>query len=138
MSRFMLVLGTLLLASIAASAAESSPCVILKRMGPADEITSHFYSFGIRGKQFQFIEGQLPKGVKFHGRLTDHDVRQIQDKGGKIEILESKYATDDLRQAREACRGDAEQDTQKTAQKPPAKKEQKAEAAKPSKGATDK
>jgi hypothetical protein len=29
-----------------------SVCVILKRMGPADQVTSHLYSFGIRGKQF--------------------------------------------------------------------------------------
>ena len=35
------------------AAASSEPCVILKRMGPADEVTSHLYSFGIRGKQFQ-------------------------------------------------------------------------------------
>ena len=32
-------------------------CLILKRMGPADQITSHMYSFGIRGKQFQYVEG---------------------------------------------------------------------------------
>jgi len=56
------------------------PCVILKRMGPADEITSHLYSFGIRGKQFQYVEGNLPKGTSFHGRLTDHDARKILDK----------------------------------------------------------
>jgi hypothetical protein len=35
------------------------PCVILKRMGPADQVTSHLYAFGTRGKQFQFVEGQL-------------------------------------------------------------------------------
>src|SRR5712691_4076192 len=62
------------------------PCVILKRMGPADEITSHLYSFGIRGKQFQYVEGNLPQGISFHGRLTDHDARKILDKGGKIQI----------------------------------------------------
>jgi hypothetical protein len=55
-----------------------STCVILKRMGPADQITSHLYAFGLRGKQFQYVEGELPKGVKFHGRLTDHDVRAVQ------------------------------------------------------------
>src|SRR6202008_1067659 len=44
---------------------DARPCVILKRMGPADEITSHLYSFGIRGKQFQSVEGTVPKGVSF-------------------------------------------------------------------------
>src|SRR5438874_1538328 len=81
------------------------PCVILKRMGPADEITSHLYSFGIRGKQFQYVEGNLPRGISFHGRLTDHDARKILDKGGKIQILEPKYAPADLDAVRRQCSG---------------------------------
>jgi hypothetical protein len=81
----------------------------LKRMGPADQITSHMYSFGIRGKQFQYVEGQLPKGVTFHGRLTDHDIRTIQDKGGRLLILEPKYGVADLEEARKGCqRGDSQ------------------------------
>ena len=78
-------------------------CVIVKRMGPADEITSHLYSFGIRGKQFQYIEGTFPTGIKFHGRLTDNDVRKILDKGGKVRILEPKYTQDDLVSTRKSC-----------------------------------
>lgn len=78
-------------------------CVILKRMGPADQITSHLYAFGLRGKQFQYVEGDLPKGVKFHGRLTDHDVRLVQDHGGKVLILEPKYSVGDLEEARKGC-----------------------------------
>jgi len=79
------------------------PCVIVKRMGPADQVTSHMYSFGIRGKQFQYIEGHLPESVKFHGRLTDHDVREIQDAGGKVEVLESHYTDEELQAARKRC-----------------------------------
>lgn len=82
-----------------------SQCVILKRMGPADEVTSHLYSFGIRGKQFQYVEGEFPKGTKFHGRLTDNDVRQIMDKKGKVQILEPKYTQMDLEAARRSCSG---------------------------------
>jgi len=81
-----------------------STCVILKRMGPADQITSHLYAFGLRGKQFQYVEGDLPKGVKFHGRLTDHDVRAVQDHAGKVLILEPKYSVADLEEARKGCR----------------------------------
>jgi hypothetical protein len=79
------------------------PCAILKRMGPADEVTSHLYSFGIRGKQFQFVEGRLPDGVKFHGRLTDHDVRIIEDHGGRVTILDAHYTDGELRDARATC-----------------------------------
>ncbi len=80
-----------------------STCVILKRMGPADQITSHLYAFGLRGKQFQYVEGDLPKGVKFHGRLTDHDVRAVQEHAGKVLILEPKYSVADLEEARKGC-----------------------------------
>ena len=87
----------------AGHAAQAS-CVILKRMGPADEVTSHLYSFGIRGKQFQYIEGKLPDGFPFHGRLTDHDVRNMQGRGAEVIVLEPHYTADDLKQARADCR----------------------------------
>ncbi|MGC2234242.1 MAG: hypothetical protein WBA09_22265 [Candidatus Acidiferrum sp.] len=78
-------------------------CVILKEMGPADQITSHLYSFGFRGKQFQYLEGTLPPRVKFHGRLTDHDVRKILDNGGQVRIVQSKYTAQEVQDARRAC-----------------------------------
>jgi hypothetical protein len=86
--------------------ATQATCVILKRMGPADEVTSHLYSFGFRGKQFQFVEGKLPDGFPFHGRLTDHDVRNLQSRGAEVLVLEPHYTTEDLKQARADCRGE--------------------------------
>jgi PEGA domain len=85
--------------------AGQASCVILKRMGPADEITSHLYSFGIRGKQFQYIEGKLPDGFPFHGRLTDHDVRNLQGRGAEVIVLNQNYTSEELKQARDDCRG---------------------------------
>jgi PEGA domain len=82
---------------------KQQPCVILKRMGPADEVTSHLYNFGIRGKQFQFEDGQLPDGVKFHGRLTDNDVRTIEKAGGRVEIVDSHYTDQELEDAHKRC-----------------------------------
>jgi hypothetical protein len=86
--------------------AAQASCVILKRMGPADEVTSHLYSFGIRGKQFQYVEGKLPEGFPFHGRLTDHDVRNLQGRGAEVIVVESHYTAEDLSQARAQCRGE--------------------------------
>jgi PDZ domain/PEGA domain len=86
--------------------ATQASCIILKRMGPADEVTSHLYSFGIRGKQFQYVEGKLPEGFPFHGRLTDHDVRNLQSRGTEVLVLEAHYTAEDLKQAREDCRGE--------------------------------
>jgi hypothetical protein len=62
------------------------------------------YSFGIRGKQFQYIEGKYPQGFPFHGRLTDHDVRNLQDRGAEVLILEQAYQASDLKEARAECK----------------------------------
>lgn len=86
--------------------AGQASCVILKRMGPADQVTSHLYSFGIRGKQFQYVEGKLPSGFPFHGRLTDHDVRNLQGRGAEVIILNPNYTSEELKQARDDCRGE--------------------------------
>src|SRR5437868_13626519 len=86
--------------------AVQASCVILKRMGPADQVTSHLYSFGVRGKQFQYVEGKLPEGLPFHGRLTDHDVRNLQGRGAEVIVLSSSYTAEELKQARDDCRGE--------------------------------
>lgn len=86
--------------------AKEASCVILKRMGPADQVTSHMYSFGFRGKQFQYVEGKLPEGFPFHGRLTDHDVRNLQGRGAEVIVLNSSYTSEELKQARDDCRGE--------------------------------
>jgi hypothetical protein len=83
--------------------ADQASCVILKRMGPADQVTSRLYSFGIRGKQFQYVEGKLPEGFPFHGRMTDHDVRNLQGRGTEVLVLEPTYTADDLKGARAEC-----------------------------------
>ena len=89
----------------AGHAAQAS-CVILKRMGPADQVTSRLYSFGIRGKQWQYVEGKLPEGFPFHGRLTDHDVRDLQGRGAEVIVLNQNFTADELKQARADCRGE--------------------------------
>lgn len=86
--------------------ADKASCLILKRMGPADQITSHLYSFGFRGKQFQYVEGKLPEGFPFHGRLTDHDVRNLQGRGAEVIILNPTFTSAELMQAREDCRAE--------------------------------
>ncbi len=86
--------------------APQASCIILKRMGPADQVTSHLYSFGIRGKQFQYVEGKLPEGFPFHGRLTDHDVRNLQGRGAEVIVVNQNYTSEELSQARADCRGE--------------------------------
>jgi PEGA domain-containing protein len=81
-------------------------CVILKRIGRVGRVTSHLYSFGLRGKQFRYIEGKLPEGFSLHGKMTDHDVRNLQAYGAEVIVLESHYTSGDLKEARANCRGE--------------------------------
>ena len=99
--------------------ATEATCVILKRMGPADQVTSRLYSFGIRGKQFQYVEGKLPSGFPFHGRLTDHDVRNLQDRGAEVLVLNQNFTADDLKAARADCRGETGKTPNQAEQKGP-------------------
>lgn len=78
------------------------PCVILKRMGSTDELTSHI-SFSLKGKQYQFVEGTFPDGIKFRGSLADKDLRKIQEAGGKIVVVESGYSDESMEGARRSC-----------------------------------
>ena len=95
--------GAVIPQKAAAGHAQKPSCVLLKRMGPADQVTSRLYSFGIRGKQFQYIEGKLPEGFPFHGRLTDHDVRNLQARGAEVIVLNQNYTDGELKQARTDC-----------------------------------
>ena len=114
--------------------AEKASCVILKRMGPADQVTSRLYSFGIRGKQFQYVEGKLPDGFPFHGRMTDHDVRNLQSRGAEVMVLNQNYTSDDLKQARADCRGETGTTPLQSEAKPASPGEAKSGTEKPAEG----
>jgi PEGA domain len=86
--------------------ASQASCVILKRMGRADRTKSRLYSFGISGKQFRYVEGNLPEGFSLHRKMTDHDVRNLQAQGAQVLVLESDYTPEDLKEARAGCRGE--------------------------------
>jgi PEGA domain-containing protein len=87
--------------------ASQASCVILKRMGRIDRTKSRLYSLGISGKQFRYVEGKLPEGFSPHGRLTDHDVRNLQARGAQVLVLDSHYTPEDLKEARANCAGPA-------------------------------
>ncbi len=78
-------------------------CVILERMGTVGQVTSRVLSFGVRGSEFEFVEGNLPDRVSFHNKLTEHDVRNLQASGSDVFILDSDYMPTALMAARESC-----------------------------------
>lgn len=83
--------------------ATQTNCVILERMGTVGQLESRMLSLGVRGSEFQFIEGRLPQGVSFHNKLTEHDVRNLQANGADVVILDADYMPDSLMSAREGC-----------------------------------
>lgn len=83
--------------------AAQANCVILERMGVVGQVTSRMLSLGVRGSEFQFVEGSLPKDVNFHNKLTEHDVRKLQAMGSDVVILDSDYLPTSLMEARESC-----------------------------------
>jgi hypothetical protein len=79
----------------------------LKHMGLVDRSKSRLSSFGISGKEFRYVEGLLPEGFRLHRKMTDHDVRNLQAQGAQVIVLESRYTSEDLKEARAGCREEA-------------------------------
>lgn len=81
----------------ASIAQESKPqsCVILKRSSAADH--------AITGIEFYYVEGHYPNGYKFRTNLRGRHARKLEQMGGRMVILESKYAAEELQQARKSC-----------------------------------
>jgi hypothetical protein len=81
----------------------AASCLILERVGAVDKVTSRVLSLGIHGEQFQYVEGRLPEGVRFHDKLTEHEVSELQSRGSEVAIVSSDPMPDELQQARTYC-----------------------------------
>ena len=84
-------------------ATQSQPCVIVKR---------HVHKFGENmtrlhpHRPFDYVEGDYPPGFKWRSELSDGQVRELQQKGGKIVVLSPEYQLADLEDARKQCRAE--------------------------------
>ena len=89
--------------------APQAGCVILQHMGPVDRGKSRLYSLGLRGRQFRYIdvEGKLPEGLPLRDRMTNHDVRNLHVRGVEVIVLAPHYTSEELKEARANCRGEA-------------------------------
>jgi hypothetical protein len=81
--------------------AAAQPCVI---------VTRHVHKFGENmsrvhaHRPFDYVEGNYPSGFKWRSELSDSDVRQLQQKGGKVVIMKPDYQASDLEDARKQCK----------------------------------
>jgi hypothetical protein len=82
------------------SPAPSQPCVIVAR---------HVHKFGENmsrlhaHRPFDYVEGSYPTGFKWRSELSDSDVRELQQDGGKIVVLRPDYQVADVEDARKQC-----------------------------------
>jgi hypothetical protein len=78
----------------------SQPCVIVKR---------HVHKFGEDmsrlhpHRPFDYVAGDYPSGFKWRSELSDGDVRDLQQKGGRMVVLKPDYQASDLEDAKKDC-----------------------------------
>jgi hypothetical protein len=53
------------------------------------------------------VEGDYPPGFKWRSELSDADVRELQQKGGKMVVMKPDYQASDLEDARKQCQSPA-------------------------------
>lgn len=71
------------------------------------------------GKNYNYVEGNLPRGTKPPKRFSDRDIHRIITDGGWIEILRHGYSDKDLAKAQGDCfEGSTEMVLPLPAQKP--------------------
>ena len=84
----------------ATSTAQTRPCVIVKRhVHKFGENMSRFHPH----RPFDYVEGDYPSGFKWRSELSDGDVRELQQKSGKIVVMKPDYQLSDLEDARKQC-----------------------------------
>lgn len=81
--------------------AHGQPCVIVKR---------HVHKFGENMSRFHahrpldYVEGEYPSGFKWRSELSDGQVRELQERGGRVIIMRPDYQLPDLEDARKQCK----------------------------------
>ena len=95
-------------AAFSQQAPTTQPCVIVKRhVHKFGENMSRFHAH----RPFDYVEGDYPSGFKWRSELSDGDVREIQQKGGKVVVMRPDYELFDLEDARKQCQSQAVKDT---------------------------
>ena len=87
--------------SSAAFATDKPTCLIIKHAS-----TSH--QIWVSGANWQYVEGDFPKSMKWKSNVTDRTVRKVKELGGRVVIVPNEYSTVDLEDARKQCKAEDE------------------------------
>jgi hypothetical protein len=58
----------------------------------------------VSAANWQYVEGDFPKEMKWKSNITDRNVRKIKESGGKVVIVPTTYTPADLEDARRQCK----------------------------------
>jgi hypothetical protein len=99
--RYFVAIVFLAALAVAQDEKSSRPCVIVKRhVHKFGENMSRFHAH----RPFDFVEGSYPASYNWRSELSDGDVRDLQQQGGKMVVLRPDYQLTDLDDARKQCK----------------------------------
>lgn len=91
----------LLLLSVGSAFAADQACLIIRHASAARQAF-------VSGANWQYVEGDFPKGMKWKSNVTDRTVRKVKELGGRVVTVPTTYSTADLEDARKQCRAEGE------------------------------
>jgi hypothetical protein len=80
--------------------ADDAPCLIVKHASTARQ-------FFVSGANWQYVEGDFPKGMKWKSNITDRYIRKMKENGGRVVVVPQNYGAPELEQARRSCSSNA-------------------------------
>ena len=83
----------------AAFSADKPTCLIIRHA------TTALQAF-VSGANWQYVEGDFPKGMKWKSNVTDRTVRKVKELGGRVITIPNAYSTADLEDARKQCKAE--------------------------------
>jgi len=90
------VVAVLWLASVA-FAVDPPSCLIIRHASTSRQIF-------VSGANWQYVEGDFPKGMKWKSNVTDRTVRKVKELGGHVITVPNAYTPADLEDARKQCK----------------------------------
>ena len=72
-------------------------CLIVKHASNAHQLS-------VNASNWQYIAGDFPKGMKSKSNMTDRNIREIQENGGQVVVVQPNYTTKELKQAQTSCK----------------------------------
>ena len=85
--------------SYTAFATDKPTCLIIRHASTPRQIW-------VSGANWQYVEGDFPKGMQWKSNVTDRTVRKVKELGGRVVTIPNVYTTADLEDGRKQCKAE--------------------------------